>query len=102
MSTLSDNKEIISFDEDNIIYVLDNYDDEASQATISATFEGKVSLREGAEIIEINKILGLNEEQLNAYLSSLPEIAGYEVKFFPSFIKKVPKLMDRITIEIKK
>jgi len=39
---------------------------------------------------------------LEVYLGSLPGIAGYEVKFYPSFIKKVPKLVDRIEILIKK
>ena len=102
LSALSDNKELISFDENNIIYALDNFNEDGESAAISATFEGKVSLKEGARIIETDKILGLNKDQLDAYLSSLPEIAGYEVKFFPSFIKKVPKLVDRVDIVIKK
>ena len=53
----------------------------------------------------LNKIVGLNKKELNAYLSSISEIAGFEVKFIPSFLpdfmKKVPKLVDKINIEIK-
>ncbi|MEA3398239.1 MAG: hypothetical protein U9R06_00650, partial [Patescibacteria group bacterium] len=102
LSALSENKELIDFEEENIVYVLDSYDEIDGKAAISATFEGRVSLREGAKIIEIDKILGLNKNQLDAYLTELPEIAGYEVKFFPSFIQRVPKLVDRVEVIIKK
>lgn len=102
VSSLSDNKELISFDEANIIYSLNNYDYLEGVATINSTFEGKVSLREDSEIVEIDKIIGLSSEQLNTYLASLTEIAGFEVKYSPSFIKLVPRLVDRIKIEIKK
>ncbi|MCD4762101.1 hypothetical protein K8R32_04050 [bacterium] len=102
ISSLSDNKELISFDEANIIYSLNNYDHVEGVATINSTFEGKVSLRADSEIVEIDKIIGLSNEQLNTYLTSLTEIAGFEVKYYPSFIKWVPRLVDRIKIEIKK
>ncbi|MCU0679188.1 MAG: hypothetical protein MUC28_01935 [Planctomycetes bacterium] len=102
LASLADNKELISFDESAIIYTLNNYDYQSGAAAISATFEGKVSLREDSSVVELDKILGLNSEQLNTYLSSLPEIAGYEVKFFPAFIKRVPKLVDRIEVVIRK
>jgi len=61
-----------------------------------------MALREDAEVIDRNKLLGLTSEQLNQYLSNIPEIAGYEIKFYPSFIQKVPNLIDRIKVEIKK
>ncbi len=102
IASLPPNKEMISFDKNNIIYSLNNFDYDGGTATINATFEGRVTLREGASIIDIDKILGLNQKQLDAYLSSLPEISGFEVKFYPSFIKKVPRLKDRIKVEVKK
>ena len=100
--SLPSNKEMISFDENNIIYSLNNFDYDRGVATVNATFEGRVTLREGASIIDIDKILGLNQKQLSAYLSSLPEISGFEVKFYPNFIKRVPRLKDRIKVEVKK
>ncbi len=102
VSSLPDNKELISFDDKNIIYSLSNYNASDGVAAVNANFDGKVTLKENYEIVEKNKILGLNEGQLDAYLSGLPEIAGFEVKFFPSFIKKVPRLADRVEIIVKK
>ena len=102
ISSLADSKELISFDEENIIYSLHEYNIDEGRASVNVTFDGKVSLKDHADVIEIDKILGLSEEQLGAYLYSLPEIAGFEIKFFPSFINKVPTLVDRVNIELKK
>lgn len=102
VSGLGQNKELVSFEDSNIIYSLNNFDIAAGQATVSANFEGKVSLKQDAKIVEIDKVLGLNNDQLNAYLSGIPDLAGYEVKYYPNFIKKVPRLADRVKIEIKK
>jgi len=100
-TSVSTNEEVLSFNDD-IDYALTNFDLQQGTASVNATFEGKVSLKENSEIIDKNKIVGLKKDQLEAYLGSLPGISGYEVKFYPSFIKKVPKLTDRIDIQIKK
>ena len=102
LASLASNKELIRFDESEIIYSLDNYNHNEGEASISATFEGRTSLKDDSDIVELEKILGLNEEQLNTYLKGLPEIAGFEVKFFPVFVKRVPKLIDRIEVVVKK
>lgn len=106
ISSLAKGKELISFDDSKIIYTLNNHDYEAGIATINATFEGKVSLSEGSSIVEVDKILGLSRSQLETYLNAKPEIAGFEIKFqptfLPSFMYKVPKLVDRIEVNIKK
>lgn len=101
-SSLPEKKELLSFDEKNIIYALNNYDHVEGVATVSSTFEGKVTLKDNTEIIDIDKILGLNREQLEVYLEEIPEIAGFEITFYPTFIKKVPRLVDRVSVEIKK
>ncbi len=100
--SLDSDKELLSFDSDNIIYSLNNYSYLDGEATVSATFEGKVTLKEDSDIVKKDKILGLKDKELKAYLSELPDVAGYEVHYYPSFIKIVPKLADRIEVEIKK
>ena len=59
-------------------------------------------LKDGADIINPERLIGLSREQLDDYLSARSEIAGYEVKFTPSWINKVPSLVDHIKIEIAK
>lgn len=106
VDSLSNNMEIIDFNKESIIYTLNNYDAEAGNATINATFEGKVSLKEGSEIFKKEQIVGLKKEQLEVFLDNLEGISGYEVQFMPSFLpsfmKTVPKLVDKIEIEVRK
>lgn len=97
-----DNKKLIGFNAEEIVYNLNNYNINQGLATVNVSFEGKMILKEDADIIDRHKIVNLTREQLEDYLSSFKEIAGYEINFRPSFINKVPNLVDRIKIEIKK
>ncbi len=96
-----DNKELVEFNGDNLKYVLEDYNINQGTASVNLTFFGTMSLREGAEILDPSKILGLNREQLEDYLDNINEISGYDINFSPNFVNKVPKLIDRINIEVK-
>ncbi len=106
VSSLADNKELLSFDKENIIYSLNNYDSVDGVATINATFEGKISLKENSTIVDKEKIIGLNQRQLEIFLGDMKDISGFDIKFYPSFLpeflKKVPRLPERIEVEVKK
>jgi len=101
-SILPGDKELIEFTKDNISYSVAKHNLEQSKASVKTSFAGKMIIKEDAQIIEKDKLLGLTKEQLADYLSSFPEIAGFDIKFSPAFIKKVPNLVDRIRIEVKK
>ena len=102
ISTLTAEKELIEFNRNNIIYTLDTFDYKEGTASINATFEGKVSLDSSSDIINKDDILGLNKDQLDAYLLGKADISGYDIKFFPSFIKRVPDIPDKIIIKTKR
>jgi hypothetical protein len=99
-----ENKEVISFSDNNIVYTLNNSDWERGVATLNASYVGKTTLKEGSNIVDVNKILGLTKDQLKAYLTSLPDVAGYEINFTPSWLWKVPQFIEpsKIHVEIKK
>ncbi|MDO9399580.1 MAG: hypothetical protein Q7T79_02770 [bacterium] len=100
-SALPNDKELSNFSKKDIIYSLSSFDVKQGTAIANISFTGKMVLKKNAEIIDRSRLLGLTNEQLNQYLSNIPEVAGYEIKFSPSFIKKVPNLIDRIKIEVK-
>ncbi|MCK5211735.1 hypothetical protein KAJ89_03465, partial [Candidatus Parcubacteria bacterium] len=106
LGAMSKNKELISFDPKSIIYALNTFDVDTGLASLNATFEGKVSLKSSVEVIDLEKIRGINRSQLDVYLSEINDIAGYEIKFspgfLPTFMQKVPHLIDRITVEMKR
>lgn len=98
---IPDNKELVKFDKEDIVYNLVSSDIDQGRASIEVKFEGQMSLTEQADIVDPRKISGLTRQQLEDYLDNFPEISGYEVNFKPDFINKVPKLIDRINIEVK-
>lgn len=109
MKSLADNKELVSFDSENINYSLNNFDINAGTANVSASFEGMVTLKDNSNVIDKEKLIGLNKAQINAYLNDIDktanlDLAGHEIQFYPSFITKIPTLIEpgRIEIEIRK
>ena len=101
-TTLADDREIVELSRPDMAYTLGNFDLSQAAATVNVNFVAKVTLKDSTGIIKKNNLIGLNAEQVKTYLNSLPEVAGYEIKFFPSFINKMPNLVDRIEIVIKK
>lgn len=85
-----------------IIYSLDDYNIQQGTATINASFQKETVLLKNANIIDRNKIIGFTEQQLKAYLDDFNEFASYELIFSPTFRKKVPSLIDRIRVEVRK
>ncbi|PIR13466.1 hypothetical protein COV49_02030 [Candidatus Falkowbacteria bacterium CG11_big_fil_rev_8_21_14_0_20_39_10] len=101
-SVVPDNKELAGIGSSDITYELTSQDSGQAQANINAVFSSSMTIKEDAEIIDRQKIVGLTQAQLEDYLDGFKEIAGYEIKFSPAFIDKVPSLVDRIKIEIRR
>ncbi len=97
-----DNKELIGFNPDQIVYAFDSYNEEDKTATIKATFSGLMILKGDSEIIDRKHLVNLKKEQIADYLDEFPEISGYELRFSPAFVSKAPNLVDRIKVEISK
>ncbi len=99
---LAAGRELTEFDRNKIAYSLTNFDLAKSSASVEAKFDGKAMPKQDASFIDKEKLVGLSAEQLNQYLSGLPEVAAFEIKFSPSFLKRTPNTSDHIIIELKK
>jgi len=102
VETLPDDKQLESFDENNFEYNIEKYNLDKGIADLKVDVAAQMILQEGTEIIKADRLVGLTREQLDDYLSSLREVAGYEIKFTPNWITKVPSLVDHVKIEIAK
>ncbi len=96
-----DDKELAEFKPENLVYSLDNYDEDTKSATVKATFSGLMILKGDSNIIDKSKLVNLNAQQIDAYLKNYPEIGNYELLFSPYFVKRAPRLVDMIEIKIK-
>lgn len=97
-----DEKELIEFKPENIIYTLDSFDSQTNTATVKATFSGVMALKADSTVINREQLVNLTKAQIDNYLKDFPEIKSYELKFYPPFIQKAPSLVDRISIVINK
>jgi len=97
---LPDDKKLSNFNGDDIVYRLDLFDADNDVATITANFRGSMSLRTDANIVDRRQLVNLNETQISEYLKAYPEIASFDLDFFPKFIKRAPSLADRIKVEV--
>lgn len=97
--SLPQTKELKEFNQDSLEYNFSSFNFDQGSASVNISFSGEVGFKEGGSFIEKEKILGLTSEQLDDYLKNLPEVLNYEVKFSPSFIKKVPNSADRVEIK---
>ena len=86
--------------ESSISYSLESADETLKTASVKAAFSGRTTLADGVEIIDRNKIVNLNRDQINDYLKTIEGISAYKLEFSPSFISKAPSLSDRIKVEI--
>ncbi|MDD4901252.1 MAG: hypothetical protein PHS62_04060 [Patescibacteria group bacterium] len=100
-AALADDKTISEFNGQSVTYALNNVDLKQGLAVVNVNFTARTTMKDGAKVIKKNNLTGLNEQQVKAYLDNLPEVSGYEIRFFPSFIRTMPKLVDRIEIVIK-
>ncbi len=96
---LSAGQDLVQLDSQNLKYTLNKFDTSMVMAEVGLNYDIKTRANSKASIIDKNKIIGLSEDQLKQYLNSLKDIKVYNIEFFPSFIKQVPRLTDRIEIK---
>lgn len=96
-----DDKKLIEHNPDNINYKLENYDTEKQVATLRLTFNGTMILQSDNELIDKKQLVNLTGEQIETYLKNFSEIKEYHLEFSPSFIKRAPRLPERIEVDIK-
>lgn len=101
-AALADDKEISKFNKEDMSYTLENFNLAQNSAVVKVNSTAQAALKDGTKIIKKNNLAGLSYEQIKAYLNGLPEVAGYKIEFFPSFVQRAPDLSDRIRVEIKK
>ncbi len=77
-------------------------DAENKTAEVSAPFTGQVTITSLDNLIDKQKLTNLNADQLAAYLKSIPELASFNISFYPPFIHKTPALVDRIEVVLEK
>ena len=93
-------KQIVDINTKSFSYLVENYDLDKAEADIKLSFSGSSTIGSDAKFLDKSKLLGLTEEEVKSYLSQFPEVKSVEVKFQPTWLKKTPRIKDKIEIEI--
>ncbi len=98
-SQLASDQSIVEFLPDNYSYKISEIDVEKNTAIIEVNLDAKIKSSSHPWLIDKEKLVGLNAEQIKEYLQGEFNINEVEVKFFPFWVHTAPKLKDHIIIE---
>jgi hypothetical protein len=102
LNTIPQDKEVITFNENEVKFSLNDFNATDKTASVNSAFEGKMALKDGSAAVDAKTLVGLSKAQIEDYLKRQQGIASYEIIFTPSFIKTAPRLVDRIKVEVRK
>jgi len=100
-STLSSGKELKDIDPKSIVYTVEKIDREEGAAYIKVYAEGKAQVRLESDIFDKSKISGMSDINAKKYFKNFKEVESVEIRFSPSWLKRIPRLDERIEIHIK-
>jgi len=95
----SQQNKFVNLDSKSFSYSIQGYDLDKKEATVKVSFAGLV-LAGLPDKFDRNKLLGLSENEIKSYFSQFPEVKAVEVEFHPGWLKKTPRLQEKIEIEI--
>lgn len=100
-SALKDKQSIIESSQDDSSFELVSADTEDNVAQIKLNVAAEATTATPSDIVDVNKLIGLNRAQISSYLDELGTIESYELTFSPSFFEIAPQLPERITVRVK-
>ncbi|MBU4421512.1 hypothetical protein KKB41_00930 [Patescibacteria group bacterium] len=80
---------------------VETVDLEAGAANMKVAIEGKTIINSNSQIFDKEKMAGMSAEEVKEYLSQYAGVESVEIKFFPFWLDKVPKLRDHIKVVVR-
>ncbi len=93
-------RELIALNADSLIFEVEKHDLDNRLAQIKSSVNGLTVVSEESPILDKDKIIDLDPDQIKVYLEAFDEIESVEIGFFPGIVKKVPYFKDHIIIKI--
>jgi len=93
-------KQLVDLDPKSFSYAVESYNLETNEAKVKVSLEANSILANSAQLFDKSRLVGKTSEEVQAYFSQFPEVKSVEVKFQPGWLRKTPRLKDKIVIEI--
>ncbi|MBU1164869.1 hypothetical protein KKA15_04915 [Patescibacteria group bacterium] len=98
---LPPNKQLIGLDTSSLIYNLEKVDVIEKIANLKVQAAGLAAIAEKSEIFDKFDLLGLTENEVKEYFEKYNEIETVQVKYTPSWLRKMPNSANRIEVMVK-
>lgn len=99
-STLPVEKKLVDLDPKSFSYQVERYDSATGEANIKVSLSGNSIVSGLDSTINKSELGGMTAEEVTAYFSQFPEIESVRVEFHPGWLKKIPRLKDKIEIRV--
>ncbi len=99
---IPDDKELVAYNMDKFDYLVEDFDMEKKQATVRVYLEASMALKDDAPFLDKGKLIGLTADEVSYYILANKAVQDVNVRFFPFWVKQVPKFKNSIHITIKK
>src|SRR3989344_3591534 len=101
-NSLTSDQQLVNLNPKSLSYLVDHYDLDNKVANVKVYVEGSSVLGESSKLLDKSNLLGKTVDEIKSYFSQYPEVQSVEVIFSPPWLQKMPRIKDKITIEIKK
>ena len=98
INELTSQEKIVKFLPSDFSYEILEINTETEKAVLDVTMTAVISTNEKMAQIDKEKLIGLDKANIETYLQSIG-VEQTEIKFFPVWLRKVPKIQDHIIIE---
>ncbi|MBU0531426.1 MAG: hypothetical protein ABIG32_02540 [Candidatus Uhrbacteria bacterium] len=93
--------ELVSIDRENMEVTVERYDVEEAVANVRVSLQGAMIVSPNNKILDKDDLTGLSPQEVAKRFIDAGIAVDVEVNFSPFWIKKVPRLKDRIDIQIE-
>ncbi len=98
---ISSDKKLVSSNILDAVPVIEKYDIKDGSANLKVSLTGQTIISADSPVFDKKKMAGLSGDEVKNYLEKYAGIKNVEVKFFPFWIDRVPKLRDHIKVIVQ-
>lgn len=80
---------------------IEKYDLEDKSANLKVGLTGSTIISSDSPVFDRGKLAGMNADEVKNYLEKYAGVKNVEIKFFPFWLERVPKLRDHVKVVVK-
>ena len=100
LEQIKEDEVLVSLEEKSLSCLLEKLETAKKEGTISVALRAEVRKNQKAKIFDKEKIKGFSPEEIKNYFKSFDEVQDAKIYFFPPFIQKIPKNLEKIRFKV--